>query len=321
MNHNLTADQRFIISHFKDMYESNNRVLNSITNINIQNFNSETINNLINNLITSNNEIMRNITNLLNTNNRQQNNIRNQNRHQSNRQNNNNRYNNYINESFYNYANSRPTDAGRISNLIYSFLEPIEIYPTLSQIESATRTVRFGDIIRPLNTACPISLENFNENDQVLIIRHCNHIFSNTGLISWFRSNCRCPVCRYDIRNYVSTRANNNSSLSNNTDISSNVLPSSLTSVERRNISNPTNILFDLIFSNLLDTRNVTDESGNNVSTTNNESNTNNLPAPSSIAVSDNSITTRYDISDISDLSGNLLHYFFTPHNSHNSHK
>ena len=104
MNHNLSVDQRFIISHFKDMHDSNNRVLNSITQIHNQNINSETINNLINNLITSNNEIMRNITNLLNnnnnlnTNNRQQNNIRHQNRQQNRQQNNSNRYN-YINES------------------------------------------------------------------------------------------------------------------------------------------------------------------------------------------------------------------------------
>lgn len=291
MNHNLSVDQRFIISHFKDMYDSNNRVLNSITQIHNQNINSETINNLINNLISSNNEIMRNITNLLNHNNnlntnRQQNNVRHQSRQQNSniRQNNSNRYNNYIN-----YPNSRAT-AAQMSNLIYSFLEPIEIFPTPTQIESATRVVRFGDIIRPLNTSCPITLENFNENDQVLVIRQCSHIFSNTGLTSWFRSNCRCPVCRFDIRNYISIHPNNISELSSNVDNSSNILPSSVTSVERRVQNNPSSVLVDLIFSNLLNTRNVTDTSGNNLSINNNVN----------------------DVSDISDISGNLLHFFFT---------
>ena len=69
MNHNLSVDQRFIISHFKEMHDSNNRLLTSITQIHNQNFSNETINNLINNIISSNNEIMRSITNLLTNNN------------------------------------------------------------------------------------------------------------------------------------------------------------------------------------------------------------------------------------------------------------
>lgn len=271
MNNSLTTDRRFIISNFKEMYESNNRVLTSITQIHNENINSEIINNLINNIITANNEIMRNITNVLNynnlninnnlNNNRQQNSIRHQNRQHHNRQNNNNNNRfNYINEPIFNYPNSGATDA-RITNFINTFLEPIEIFPTPSQIESATRVVRFGDIITPLNTACPITLENFNENDQVLVIRHCEHVFSNTGLISWFRTNCRCPVCRYDIRSHVSD-------LSGNVAISpsSTILSSPLNSVERRVRNNSSSILVDLIFSNLLDTHNLNDISDNNVS-------------------------------------------------------
>ena len=307
MNHNLSADQRFIISHFKEMYDSNNRVLTSMTQIHNQNFNTETINNLTNNLISSNNEIMRNITNLLNTNNnlntnannilnassnnnlntnnRYQPSVRHQNRQQNNNRQNSNRYNN-------NYINPNSTAASsQITNLIYSFLEPIEIFPTQSQIESATRVVRFGDIIRPLNSACPITLENFNENDQVLLIRQCSHIFSNTGLISWFRTNCRCPVCRFDIRNYISRNTHNISELFSIVDNSSNTLPSSINSVERRTQNNSSSVLVDLIFNNLLGTRNLTDTSGNNVT----------------------DLTDVTDVTDLTDVSGNLLHFFFTP--------
>ena len=283
MNNNVSVNQGVIISHLKEMYDSNNRVLTSITQTTNTNFNNDNIGLLVNNLTNSNNEIMRNIINLLNTNNR--NNNRNQsnthqnNRRQTNRQYNNDIHNNYINESIYNYPNRNGTDT-RMSNLIYSFLEPIEIFPTSTQIESATRVVRFGDIIRPLNTSCPITLENFNDNDQVLLIRQCSHIFSNTGLISWFRTNCRCPVCRYDIRNYVSTHPNNVSDLSGNTETNTNGLSSPLSSSERRVRNNSSNVLVDLIFSNLLDI------SGNNVASNN----------------------------SISDVSENLLHLFFRPH-------
>jgi len=276
MNNNL--DPRFCITNFKEMYESNNNLLIRL----VQNSNTISISNsntLIEYTINANNEIMRNITNLLNhnnnlnTNNRQQNAFRHQNnRQQSNRQHRNNDSNNAI---------YRATDAV-ITNMISNFLEPIEIYPTLSQIESATRVARYGDIVSPLNTACPISLENFNEDDRVLIIRHCNHIFSNNSLISWFRSNCRCPVCRYDIRNYPSEYPNNTTDISGNLIVSSNILPSIVRNVERRNQSTPANILADILYMSIPDSNS-------------NSSNNNN-----------NSINT-------TDLSGNLLRLFFRP--------
>ena len=91
------------------------------------------------------------------------------------------------------------------SNLFQNFFDPVLIYPTPSQIENATRCVLYRDIVTPINTRCPISLETFNDSDTVTIIRHCGHIFNSDELNNWFRSNCRCPMCRYDIRNYNST--------------------------------------------------------------------------------------------------------------------
>jgi hypothetical protein len=89
-----------------------------------------------------------------------------------------------------------------VSQVLQNFFQPVEVYPTQTQIEAATRTVRYSDIVSPINRACPISLENFNDSDVVTVIRFCGHIFKREELSTWFRSNCRCPVCRYDIRNY-----------------------------------------------------------------------------------------------------------------------
>jgi len=113
------------------------------------------------------------------------------------------------------------TSQPRTSNLastIGNFLDPIVIYPTQTQIELATRNVRYCDIVTPLNLSCPISLETFNDNDMVTVIRFCGHIFSTASLNTWFTTNCRCPVCRYDIRNY-----NSNNSLSNRQTLTSSV--------------------------------------------------------------------------------------------------
>jgi hypothetical protein len=295
---NLTTEQMFTITNLKEIYESNNRLLTSVTQITNTNFNNTTITSLVNNLISSNNDIKHNIIGLLNlnTNNRQHNNNNNNNNNNNSRQSNHRQHNYNIRPTYHSNRQSylnNPT----ISNLFNTFFDPIEIFPTPSQIESATRVVRFGDIISPINSACPISLENFNNNDRVLIIRYCNHIFSNTELISWFMTNCRCPVCRYDIRNYISTNTNN---ISGNVDLSSNILPSPLNSIER-NATTDSNQLVDLLFSNLLDNHNISDISGNNLSS--------NSSAPRSNYVNNNSISDTY----VTDISGNnLLRLFFT---------
>ena len=92
--------------------------------------------------------------------------------------------------------------ASNLADLYQRFFDPILIYPTASQIETATRRVLYRDIAAPINSSCPISMENFNDNETVTIIRHCGHIFNIDELATWFQSNCRCPVCRYDIRNF-----------------------------------------------------------------------------------------------------------------------
>jgi hypothetical protein len=89
-----------------------------------------------------------------------------------------------------------------ISSILNTFLGPVEVYPTPAQILRATRRVLFTDLSHNVNRSCPISLEPFNDTDQVTLIRHCGHVFNSDQLSAWFRSSCRCPVCRYDIRNY-----------------------------------------------------------------------------------------------------------------------
>jgi hypothetical protein len=168
-------------------------------------------------LTAANNQIRTALTNILTSS-----------RRHTNRQNNiryNNLFNNLIGSTDinrYNISNtnqtrnSTPLAGGSVSDnlsfsLFQSFFEPVEIYPTQTQIEIATRRVRYSDIIAPPNVSCPISLELFNDSDMVTVIRQCGHIFDSDQLNTWFRTNCKCPVCRYDIRNY------NNSNNTNNT--------------------------------------------------------------------------------------------------------
>jgi len=92
------------------------------------------------------------------------------------------------------------------ARVLDSFFDPVNVFPSSQQIDIATRVVRYGDIVRPTNQSCPITLDVFDEEDIVTLIRHCSHVFNSVGINHWFRTNCRCPVCRYDIRNYNNPR-------------------------------------------------------------------------------------------------------------------
>jgi hypothetical protein len=115
-----------------------------------------------------------------------------------------------------------------------SFFSNVPVFPSAEQIERATETHIFQAISEPRNTSCPITMEPFTANHFVLQIRHCGHIFNPTHLHSWFRSNVRCPVCRYDIRDY-------NTNTNTETNPSTDTTPSSTNPTQTTN-NNDTNI-------------------------------------------------------------------------------
>jgi hypothetical protein len=96
---------------------------------------------------------------------------------------------------------------------IMDFQSNVPIIPTREQILNATREIQFGEIENPINTTCPISLETFQESDIVTQILHCVHNFNTRQLNTWFQSNVRCPMCRYDIREYENEPATETSEI------------------------------------------------------------------------------------------------------------
>jgi hypothetical protein len=178
-------------------------ILNTMYNDNLRHITSVT--DTLNSLLETNNQIRNSITQLLQTNQMQQRPMQTSNtrRNSHQRRNNVDRFmiNNqpYIIDSISEF--SVPQNE-QFTQLLNSFLQPVEIYPTQTQIETATRRVLYRDIARPINTSCPISMDDFVDTDMVTVIRHCGHTFYTEPLMNWFQTNCRCPVCRYDIRDY-----------------------------------------------------------------------------------------------------------------------
>jgi hypothetical protein len=75
----------------------------------------------------------------------------------------------------------------------------------LNNRENATATANPNDIYlettysqinSPLSTSCPITREDFLDNDAVIMIRECRHIFKKTAFQTWIENNNTCPCCR-----------------------------------------------------------------------------------------------------------------------------
>jgi hypothetical protein len=306
----ISNEQLFLINILNTMYNDNLNQINNITELlnNLTNTNNQIRNlliQLLNSPQTNNNNSRRNdITERRFRENNRNGNDRNGNDRNSNDRNGNDRnYNSsrvhinnrpYIIDSITEYTiprnllsrNAIETNTRNLFNDIFNnFMEPVEVYPTQSQIESATRRVHYCDISRPLNTQCPISMDDFNDNDMVTVIRHCGHIFQTEHLMNWFRTNCRCPVCRYDIRDYNSNASteffnsnSQNTTNANRTNLShtqTNTLDSSNNNLERNTInridsinsngSNTSNNLYNDIFNDYYfnNITGITDASGN----------------------------------------------------------
>jgi hypothetical protein len=80
-----------------------------------------------------------------------------------------------------------------------TFLDNVIVYPTEQQIQIATSSVNLVDLA-PGTINCPITMENFNSDSDIVRINHCGHVFSRNAIMRWFRNHVSCPVCRYDIR-------------------------------------------------------------------------------------------------------------------------
>ena len=79
-------------------------------------------------------------------------------------------------------------------------LHDIIVRPTDQQIENATEIVFYNNSIP--HSQCSITLEPFEEDEEICRIKHCLHCFKKDAIYDWFHRNVRCPVCRYDIREY-----------------------------------------------------------------------------------------------------------------------
>jgi len=107
--------------------------------------------------------------------------------------------------------------------------------PSISTILNSSSVHIWSEIKNDYDNTerCPIDLSIIRDNDIVIKLTHCNHVFKYANIFRWFSSNSSCPVCRNNISNPISSSdmSNNinldvqdlsNNDISNNSDISNN---------------------------------------------------------------------------------------------------
>ncbi len=94
-------------------------------------------------------------------------------------------------------------DDGRLEQSL-QLLTPlfdISLNSTLSenQISSYTTCYNFSVDASGNDLTCPITMEQIRDNDAVMRINRCGHLFKESALRSWLARNNRCPVCRSNV--------------------------------------------------------------------------------------------------------------------------
>jgi hypothetical protein len=176
-----------------------------------------------------------------------------------------NPFRNMYNDFFYYTLPS----VNRLNRQTNAFNENVIVRPTNEHISSATISYEYSTETPENFTSCPITMDEFRDGDQVCKIHHCGHTFRRDAIMNWFQTNVRCPVCRYDIREY--TTQNGEDSSTNQT-----ILNQELQNNIRNRISNSLMQIIDEYYPNIMDSSQnfiyafdipivYNDNSGNNV--------------------------------------------------------
>lgn len=124
-----------------------------------------------------------------------------------------------VSDMSHNYRRSLPTlinpmlntpiDARHFFGGLGPELRNVIVRPSNVEIENATRTFVYHSGGEIFNSRCYITMDDFEEGDEVCEILQCKHTFKKAPLMNWFNENVRCPVCRFDIRDYAQETVRN----------------------------------------------------------------------------------------------------------------
>lgn len=121
--------------------------------------------------------------------------------------------NNTINSLFQEIPNN-PLNNDGLGQLLFQTtmpfgadMESVPIRASQERINEVMEDISLSDIpiIDGHMPTCPIGLQPLTQQDNIVKLRSCGHIFKKDNIAQWFTSNPCCPVCRRDIREPFTT--------------------------------------------------------------------------------------------------------------------
>ena len=120
------------------------------------------------------------------------------------------------NDEFVDY-NNNPDLTRQFQDILTQILRDAQDRENLTNynymIENSIDVKMFYEINNPINTSCPILQTDFEEDDYVIVLKECNHIFNEDAIQNWLKAHHTCPVCRKNLM----PNTNNNSTTRNRT--------------------------------------------------------------------------------------------------------
>ena len=84
------------------------------------------------------------------------------------------------------------------AGFVSSFLQQPLI--TQRQMDEYTENITYTETNTScVNTTCPITLDDFQEGESLILLRGCGHGFRPEAIRQWFRTDTRCPLCRQNV--------------------------------------------------------------------------------------------------------------------------
>lgn len=93
-----------------------------------------------------------------------------------------------------------------ITNLIFNGAGSANEGMSNEQISVALMECSYGDLppdVRERYTTCPVTLDQFENNMEVAVIRACGHVFRRGALMNWLANHHTCPSCRRNLNEPV----------------------------------------------------------------------------------------------------------------------
>jgi hypothetical protein len=73
---------------------------------------------------------------------------------------------------------------------------------SIKDLNKKTKLEVYNEDSEYTNQRCSVCLENF-EHNQIIRKLNCNHIFHYTCVDKWFETKHKCPLCRFDLVEFV----------------------------------------------------------------------------------------------------------------------